>query len=63
MNPIKNTSVIGIVCGVGLLIMLKMLGVGSSMIRISEPLSNRIIFIGAIIAAIIIGIVQFRKNR
>ncbi len=59
----KNTSVIGVVVAVGILILLKVLGVGSSMMRISDPLSNNIILIGAVIAAVIFGVVQLKKNN
>ena len=59
----KKSSIIGVICAVGLLVLLKMLGVGSSMIRISDPVSNNIIWIGAIILVLIFGIAQLRKNR
>lgn len=59
----KKSSVIGVICAVGLLVLLKMLGVGSSMMRISDPVSNKIVWIGAIIIALAFGIAQLRKNR
>ncbi len=59
----KKSSVIAVICAVGLLVLLKMLGVGSSMIRISDPLSNNIVLIGAIILALVFGIAQLRKKR
>lgn len=63
MNEMKKSSIIGVICVVGLLILLKMLGVGSSMMRISDPLSNKIILIGAGILALLYGITQLRKNK
>lgn len=57
MNFIKIISVIG------LLIFLKVIGVGNSMMRISDPLTNKIVIIGAIILAILYGLNQLKQSK
>jgi len=59
----KKRSLVGVICVIGLLVLLKALGVGSSMMRISDPLSNKIILIGAVILALVFGTAQLRKNK
>jgi hypothetical protein len=59
----KKYSVIGVICAVGLLVLLKIIGVGSSMMRINNPLSNKIVLIGAITLALVFGIAKLKKNR
>lgn len=59
----KISSGFTVIAVVGLLVVLKMLGVGSSMMRISDPVSNKIVITLAVVAALVIGITQFRKKR
>lgn len=55
-------TMISVIAVVGLLVVLKMLGVGSSMIRISDPVSNKIVIILAVVVALVFGINQLKKK-
>lgn len=57
----KQISIIGIILTIGALVILKVFQV--SIPRISEPITNILVFIGFVIFAIIYGISQIKKNN
>lgn len=59
----RNISIVGMIVAVGVLVLLKTMGVGKSMMRISDLASNTIVMIGAIIVAGIIGVIEWRKSK
>lgn len=52
----KKVSLVGVILAIGLLISLKLIGVGNSMLRISDPLTNTIVIIAFIIFVLIYGV-------
>ncbi len=58
----KISQVVTVIAVIGVLILLKMLGVGGSMIRISDPVSNKIVIVLAVVGALVFGIVQLKKK-
>lgn len=58
----KISQVVTVIAVIGVLILLKMLDVGGSMIRISDPVSNNIVIVLAVVGVLVFGIVQLKKK-
>lgn len=56
----KKVTIVGIICAVGLFVLLKFFQ--NSIPKINDPLTNIIVFIGFVIFAVIYGVSQLRKS-
>ncbi|MFA1821718.1 hypothetical protein ACDX78_16310 [Virgibacillus oceani] len=57
----KQVSIIGIIFTVGLLVFLKVFQ--DAIPRISEPITNTLVFAGVVIFGVIYGVSQIRKSK